>query len=186
MTNENQYMNNLELRQQQMIMFGVNEKNKVKLTEQEIKQVQKNYVGMYYGFVSINWSQGMTLGMAWQKALQQMDAFVETKTRVPNHPLNEHLIKMHTEFRRDMSKKIMTSENAECKLNPKLKQSFANYGMSSLKKNKSVLDDLHKNYMPQNSIDKTQTTKSLKDATQKTQELMQQLMLQQMIKSRAA
>lgn len=184
--NENQYVNNLELRQQQMMMFGAGEKHKVKLNEQEIKQVHKNYVGMYYGFVSINWSQGMTLGMAWQKALQQMDAFVETKTKVQNNPLNEHLIKIHSEFRRNMSKNIMTSENANCKLNPKFKQSFADYGMNSLKKNKSALDNLHKKYMPQNSIDKTQTTESLKNATQKTQELMQQLMLQQMIKSRAA
>ena len=59
-------MQNLELQQKQIMMMGglINKKQK-KLSEEEIKQLKKDYSLMYFGFVSINWGQGKTLGVSW-------------------------------------------------------------------------------------------------------------------------
>ena len=90
--NLNTHQDIMEFRQKQNIMLGIFDKQTVRLSAEEIKKMKQDYVGMYYGFVSINWGQGLTLGMAWQKALEQMDAFVASKTKIPNHPANKDFL----------------------------------------------------------------------------------------------
>lgn len=176
----------MEFRQKQNIMLGIFDKQTVRLSAEEIKKMKQDYVGMYYGFVSINWGQGMTLGRAWQKALEQMDAFVATKTKITNHPANKDFLKMHSDFRRDMAKSIMTSEYANDKLEPKYRKGFIAYGTKRVKETKNALDSLYQKYMPKQNLQQTSNAKSFDIAKQKTQQLMQQILMQQIMNQRAA
>lgn len=157
-----------------------------KISTDEIKKIKENYIGMYYGLVSVNWGRGMTLGMAWQKGLEQMDGFIAGKTKMLNHPLNKEILKIHSEFRRDMAKEIMSSEYANEKLEPALAKSFIEYGTKRVKETKDYLNGMYQKYMPEKTDAKQSNTKSFDVAKQKTQQLMQQLIAQQFLKQRAA
>lgn len=173
-----------ELQQKQFIMMGGSLKVvQNKLSQIEIEKMKKNYVGMYYALAAINWGQGITLGMAWQKALEQMDAFVASKTKIPNHPANAELKKYHNEFRRDMAKTIMTSEYTGEKLPEHLKKYFIDYGTKRVKETKGALDELYKTHMPKQELSKVPVVKSFEIAKRKTQQL---LLMQQIINQRVA
>ena len=180
MKNLNANQQNSTLQQKQVIMMGGRIKTVQKnLSPEEIRKIGKNYRLMYFSFTSINWSQGMTLGMAWQKALEQMDSFIVTKTKLKNHPMNNELMKIHAEFRRDMSKHIMTSEYAEDKLKEHHKKSFRDYGEEFFKKSKTYLDGIYGQYMPKQKIAQQPKFVNFKIAQQKTQNILQQILLQQ-------
>ena len=140
---------NLEIFQKQIIMMGGDiKKEQQKLSPEVIKQIEKNYRQMYIGFTSINWGMGKTLGVSWQKALEQMDSFVASKTKIANHPVNNALVKIHKEFRSDMARFIMQSPHAENKLSERLKKDFIDDGTKSLKQAKDVLENIYKRYNP--------------------------------------
>ncbi len=177
----------LEIKQKKFIMFGgIINQNQKKLSQSEIKKLKKDYRKMYFGFVSINWGMGKTLGVSWQKALEQMDGFITSKSKTPNHPVNDELIKIHTEFRRDMAKTIMTNPYTNEKLNEKFKQFFMEDGTKSVKIAKNSLEDIYKKYMPEQTTEKTSTAKSFGLAQRKAQQLMQQMLMQQQTNQYAA
>ena len=179
-------MQNLELQQKQAMMMGaLINKNQKKLSAEEIKKLKNDYVWMYFGFVSLNWGQGKTLGVSWQKGLEQMDAYVASKTKIKGHPVNDELVKMHAKFRKDMAKTIMTSPNADAKLDERLKQKFLKFGMEDIKKNKDALDNTYKKYMPEQTVNKVATANKFDMANQKTQQMFQMLIMQK-LQQRAA
>jgi len=178
---------NSEFQKKQFMLMGGEMKNiNNKLSAEEIKQITKNYRDMYFALTSINWGMGMTLGMAWQKALEQMDSFVAAKTKVENHPMNAELTKIHREFRRNMAKHIMTSEYAEEKLDEHHKKMFISYGEKMCVKSKKVLNDIYQKHMPKMEITKQPIGFKFQLAQQKTQNIIQQMILQQQIGERAA
>lgn len=75
----------------------------------ELKQMKRGFDKMYNSLVSLNWSKGGNLGMAWQKALEQMSAFVQNKTQI-NHPANEYIKQLDKDNRKTMSEYIMKSD----------------------------------------------------------------------------
>lgn len=177
----------MELRQKQFIMMGgKSNTNQKKLSELEIKQIKQKYRSMYIGFVSINWGSGKTLGVSWQKALEQMDGFIASKSKIVGHPINNELVKYHAEFRRDMARHIMTSDYSEDKLSEEHKKFFFDDGEKMLKKSKSALDSLYQQYMPQQNIEKTSIAHKFGLANQKVQQMLQQLLMQQQMNGRAA
>jgi 5-keto 4-deoxyuronate isomerase len=171
----------LEFQQKQQMLMGgsVDAKAKKKMTPEDIKQMKKDYTNMYFALTSINWGHGGTLGMAWQKALSQMDAFVSTKMKMINHPMGKELLKMHTEFRRNMSKHIMTSEYAEEKLQERHKKLFIERGEKNFNKAKNSLDKIYDKYMPEKTEAKTPVAKSFAIAQQQTHQRIQQILAQQ-------
>lgn len=172
--------NNIEFQQKQFIMMGGTIKiNQKKLSQATKEKMIKDYRNMYYAFTSINWGNGMNLGMAWQKALEQMDAFVATKAKIPNHPANQDLVKYHSEFRRNMAREIMTNENSNIKLEERLKKLFLTNGNTELKKAKSSLDEIYKQYMPTKQITKQPKTVILNLAKKRTEQFMQMILMQQ-------
>lgn len=178
---------NFDLQQKQIIMMGgMVDKKQNKLSPEIIRQIQKDYVKMYYGFVSINWGMGKTLGVSWQKALEQMDAYVMSKLKIGNHPINSEFVKMHREFRRDMAKSIMTNPYTEEKLNERYKKSFLDYGTKCVKESKGALDNLYVAHMPKQSEKQQITSVKFMSATQKTQQMLQQMLAYQMTRQRAA
>ena len=185
---------NFEFQQKQIMMLGgiVDAKQK-KLSPEVIKQMQKDYRRMYFDLVSINWGQGKTLGVSWQKGLEQMDAFVASKVKIANHPANDELLKFHTEFRKDMAKTIMTNPYVEDKLDDNLKQKFLEDGMKDLSKAKGALDNMYKQYMPEKTQEKvqektlgnSQKAQQLNVANHKTEQILQ-ILMQQRMNARAA
>ena len=174
-----------EIQERQLMLMGVAVKNnQKKLSFEDIRKMKQLYRDMYFAFTSINWGQGMTLGMAWQKALKQMETFVALKIKTPNHPMNTELIKFHNEFRKDMSKHIMTSEFSEVKLLDRHKNLFLQDGMKQLKKSKDSLNDMHKQFMPEKIADKNQNVKTFENAQLRAKQMMQQMALLNLAKLR--
>ena len=177
-------MQNIELQRKKIIMMGGSVKREQqKLPKETIEEMKKNYTKMYFAFTSINWASGKTLGMSWQKALEQMDSYVATKTKMQNHPIGTELMKIHNSFRREMAKSIMTSQHANEKLQePHIIQSFMNYGTKSLKNGKYVLDNMYQKYTPKTNIKNPEILHKFGISSQM---LMNQL-VSQMINERAA
>ena len=175
---------NFELYQKRIIMMGGNVKQEQQeLPKDVIAKLRKSYTEMYFAFTSINWAQGKTLGISWQKALEQMDAYVATKTKIQNHPVNNELIKIHKEFRSRMAKHIMTSEFANEKLESKSHiESFMRAGTEFLKTGKGALDDIYKNYMPKTNVKQSEIVHKFGESNQ----MLRQMMLLQQIRQRAA
>lgn len=173
--------NDLDFQKKQFLLMGGKIKNiQKKLPQAEITKLKKYYRDMYFGLTSINWGHGMTLGMAWQKALEQMDAFVAAKTKNQNHQVGAELAKIHKEFRRNMAKHIMTSEYSEEKLSEQHKQLFISYGEKKFQQAKNPLNEMYKKYTPQQEVTQQPKFVQLDLAKQKTQQIMQQILLQQL------
>ena len=167
----------LEFQQKKFIMLGGELKNvSSKLPPEVIKKMKQEYVKMFYAFTSINWGQGKTLGVSWQKALSQMDAFVTTKMKIANHPINAELIKFHQETRRQIAKSIMTNPYVDEKLNERFQKGFFDYGNKTLSESKHALDDMFKKYMPRQEITKKPQTFEFDLVKNNIQKMMQQLM----------
>ena len=177
MTNE--YIRKLEIQKQQRMMMGgmVNDQQK-KLSPEEIKKMKQDYFTMYFGFTSINWGSGKTLGVSWQKALEQMDAYVMSKAKTANHPVNEEFIKLHRQFRGEMAKFIMKNPYTEQKLKPDYRQDFLNYGTKRVKSGKSSLDGLYQQYMPKENS-QTPTMVKFNFANKNVQQILQNFLAQQ-------
>jgi hypothetical protein len=157
--------------------------HKKTLNQKEIKQIKKDFLKMYFALTAINWAHKMTLGMARQKALEQMRAFVESKMKIQNHPLNKHLIQFHNEFRRNMSKHIMTSGYSEKKLNPELAEKLIRFGTIKTKEAKSGINSLYQKYMPKQNAKPIEIKKFI---FIKQNIKIQPMILQNMARQRAA
>ena len=172
-------MTNFDVQQKKLMMMGVIVNNvQEKLPPEVIKQIKKDYRNMYFGFVSTYWGQGKTLGISWQKGLEQMDAYIATKTKIANHPVNNEIVKMHAEFRKDMAKTIMTNPYVDEKLSERLKKEFLNYGLKDIKTGKSALDAAYQKYAPKKTIENTKTAQQFSLTNQKAQQILNQFFVQ--------
>ena len=187
MTQMNNMQHNEFHQKQIMMMGGVLNTEQKKLSPETIQQMKKDYIKMYYAFTSINWGMGKTLGVSWQKALEQMDGFVAAKAKIPGHPANTELLKIHQEFRRDLARAIMNNPYVTEKLAERLKKNFIDYGTEAFKQAKSAFDNVYKQYMPNTKLDNAiSATKPFGISNQQTQQLVQQILMQQMARQRAA
>lgn len=78
----------------------------VNINEKDLVEIRHAFVKMYNSLATINYCSGGTVGMAQQKALEQMSSFIRAKTK-QNHPMNEYLKKLDSENRKNMSEYIM-------------------------------------------------------------------------------
>lgn len=181
MMNELNLKQKNELQQKQFIMVGGMFDQQKKLIPQEIKQLEQDYTTLYFGLVSLNWSRGMTLGMAWQKALEQTGAFITGKTKNGNHPVNEHLMKIHNRFKQDQSKHIMkcAGKESELKLSKDLAKFFEKIGVEMVQKGKSAINKIYEKYKSEQTIQNK--SKKFDIAKQKTQQIIQLFMLNQRV-----
>ena len=179
---------NPDIRDKMAILTGANKEHQKEIPEEHQKQIVKNYVAMYFTLAAINWCHGMTLGMAWQKALEQMDAYIKSKTKIANHPMRKYLTEMHAIRRREMAKEIMTNPHANDKLslNPETAAKWESFSTKHFQKNKNALNMLYKQYMPKQPINVQTNENSFKVAQEKMFTKMQQILLQQKMAQRAA
>ena len=81
------------------------------IPEKDLKELDRNFKRMWLYLAWSIYCRGGTRGHAEQKALEQMDTFVQIKTKRDN-PMNEHLKKINSEYRKIVSENIMKNEHS--------------------------------------------------------------------------
>lgn len=193
-TKEQFFMNPL-IQQNIAMITGEQQKNKKQeLSPEEKEQITKKYVNMYYALAAIHWCKGGTLGRAWQKALNQMDNFVKSKTKVLGHPMNPHLISVHAQFKRRMSESLLTNPYVDCETNlsKEHKEQWIKFSTEYVKSDMAFFNSMHDKYMPKEKIQEKSAKEPFKQAQQKVLKMVQknqamlQLYLKQRVHQRAA
>lgn len=185
--NERDILLNPDVQDKMAILMGTKKENQPELTPEQQKQITKNYIAMFFSLGVIYWCNGATLGVAWQKALEQMDSFVKTKIKVVNHPMAKYLNKLHEKHRHDTSKEIMMNPNSNMKLDlpAKVAKQWADFATKHFQENKGALNNLYQQLMPQQQMAEESKKEPFKTAQEKTLKMMQQLMLQYQIRQRS-
>lgn len=116
------------------------EKSKEKLLSPEDKKVIEKGLGdLFFGLAWTNWMNGGSLGAAWQKALNQIDAFVFSKKQ--ESAAIRYLREVASVAKTRMSRVIMTNSNSnkeiECPPEQKLEwlalgTKWTNQGLNGL------------------------------------------------------
>lgn len=78
------------------------------------KILAESYLKLFSGFSWINWTNGHSLGRAWQTALRQCETFIKTKKA--NNPALKHLDNTYKSHKKYWSRVIMTHHNSENKV----------------------------------------------------------------------
>ena len=175
--NERQLLNK-DIQNKMAILMGAEPEKQVELTREQKKQITKNYIAMYYSLAWLNWCNGMSLGTAWQKALEQMDGFVVGKAKIANHPMIGFLKELHAKHRQKMAKEIMTSKYADIKLelDSQRYKDYVGNVVQSFEENKNALNDLYNQLMPKQKTAEHDAKQPFKMAQDKALQMMQQLL----------
>mgnify|MGYP003288887136 CR=1 FL=1 len=78
------------------------------------KILAESYLKLFSGFSWVNWTNGYSLGRAWQTALRQCETFIKTKKA--NNPALKHLDNTYKSHKKYWSRVIMTHRNSENKI----------------------------------------------------------------------
>ena len=174
--------------QQRLLMLMGNEKNKkLELSKDEENKIAQTYQKMFFALATIRWCRGETLGVARQKSLEQMNNYVKSKTNIA-HPMNKYLMGINGQTNREISVMNMTDKNSDKKIemNSVVAQKLSAEATKEFQASLKILNDMYKKYMPEKDIKKMPATKSFEIAKKNAQQMLQQIMLNQMIKQRAA
>ena len=82
--------------------------------ERDRKILADSYLKLYSGFSWINWTNGHSLGRAWQTALTQCESFINTKKN--NNPALKHLRNVFKSHKKYWSRVIMTHRDSGNKI----------------------------------------------------------------------
>jgi hypothetical protein len=185
---DNQILLNPDVKQRILMMTGESKDKKLELTKDQEKQIARHFATMFYALTTIHWCNGATLGVAWQKALEQMSSFVKTKSN-PEHPMNKYLHALDNQYRRDISERIMTSPYSDSKIemNSERAKQWVTHETQEYKKSLQFMNDMYKQYMPEKKSDVQPKVVSFKIAQEKTYEQMLKILqINQMTNERAA
>ena len=185
--NRNGIFSHPDVQQKILMLMGKEKNKKLELTKDEEKNIVSSYVKMYVALAVVRWCRGETLGVARQKAFEQMNNFVKSKTNVA-HPMNKYLLGINGQVHREMAQINMTDKNSDKKIeiNSSLAQKWSVEITKVFQEHLKNLNEMYKKYMPEKDIKKMPATKSFEAAKQKAQQLMQQILLLQKTNQRAA
>lgn len=186
MNEKNSVFQNPEIQQKMFILAGQKEQQQT-LSPETKKQIRKDCIGMFFSLAAINWCHGGSLGMAWQKGLEQMESYIKTKTKNPGNPVGIYLAEVYAKLKHDMAKTIMTSPHSQepLKLNEESKKSWEEFCVKDANKKMANLNGVYNEYRPKQILENSKA-KSFDIAKQNTQQLMQQILMQNFINNRAA
>ena len=172
--NEQSVLLNADVRRKIVLLMRGHKDDKIEVPQHQQQQIAKNYMKTFYALAAINWTKGMVLGAAWQKALDQMNSFVVGKAKSPNNPVNKYLVGIHAQNRREISEYMMFSPNSDEKLGLDLAVAkvLLDYATKRFHAGLGKLNEIHAQYEP-----KTQENKDIvsKLTEQRTQDLMQKM-----------
>ena len=136
------------------------------INDTDLKELERNFNRMWFYLLSAIYCGGGTYGCAEQKALEQMDIFVQIKTRRDN-PMNEFLKEINSKNRKLVSENLAENKNSDHVF---IKRVFGNelvgehWSTSAYKEFKSALrkfNEFYNRYIP------AQHNKSLQTDTHK-------------------
>lgn len=184
----NKILSNPDVKQHILMINGDKKDPKLELTKEQETQIAVNFGKMFSGLVVVNWCRGLNLGMAKQKALEQMSAYVKSKSN-PEHPMNKYLHALDNQYRREVSENIMKSEHSDATLTvgSEWVKQWEKLATDDFNISMQQMNQMHKEFMPQKTPEKQFGAKSFEEAKDKAHQKML-LILQQQIddKQRAA
>lgn len=144
-------MNNELLEKKMGVLFAQpQEKSKEKqLSPEDKKAIEKGLGDLFFGLAWTNWLNGATLGIAWQKALEQVDSFVAGKNQ--NNPATKYLREVAAANKARMSRIIMTSSYSNEKMNcpPEKFKEWSELGTKWTNDGLKQLNDKFKQFEPE-------------------------------------
>lgn len=174
--------------QQRMLMIMGNEKNKkLELDKAAENKIAKNYQKMYFALATVRWCRGETLGIARQRALEQMNSYVGTKADIA-HPMNKYLIAINGQISREVSYRNMTDEHSDKKIdiNSELAKKWSAESTKIFQQCMHELNELYQKYMPAKEKKEQPAMVKFNLAQHRTQQLMQQILKDMHENQRAA
>ena len=116
------------------------------INEKDLNAIKHEFIKMYNSLATINYCRGGTVGMAQQKALDQMSSFVKAKT-VQNHPMNEYLKKLDSDNRKTMSEYIMKNSFSNDVFNDDVAaKQWGKMAENELKSSLGKFNDIYRKY----------------------------------------
>ena len=100
---------------QQKFVIQIDEKTLKRVKPFDREELVKAYLQLFAGFSWVNWTNGHSLGRAWQTALSQCKAFCESKNK--KNPAAKYLNAACNGHRKYWSQVIMTHKNRENTIN---------------------------------------------------------------------
>lgn len=131
------------------------------IPEKDLKELDRNFKRMWLYLASAIYYRGGTRGHAEQKALEQMDTFVQIKTKRDN-PMNEHLKKLNSEYRKIVSENIMKNEHSNdvfikrCHGNDIVGERWADGADREFKSALRQFNEFYNKYQPKQNDNKTE------------------------------
>ena len=85
------------------------------LPTRDMQTITHAYQDLFTGLSATNWSQNMTLGAAWHKAIRQIDTMIGARDE--NNPAVQVVSQVHTIYRAHWAKESMTSPDKDKMMN---------------------------------------------------------------------
>lgn len=113
----------------------------VQLSDVLKQQINTVYTKLFLGLVASNYANGKnTLGIARQRALEQLDGYIDTKTDKTN-PIISYMSEIHAGAKKHWARENMLDKNANNILEPQMLQQYKEYGAKETKQALTQLND---------------------------------------------
>ncbi|MFQ6703993.1 MAG: hypothetical protein ACLRFP_02850 [Alphaproteobacteria bacterium] len=185
--NQNKILSHPDIQQRMLMLMGENKDQKLELTKDEENKIAQNYQKMYFALATIRWCNGEKLGIARQHALEQMNSYVKTKTNIA-HPMNKYLVAINSQINREVSYHNMTDKHSDktINMNSELAKKWSTESAKIFQQCMKNMNEMYKKYMPEKNNKQTPATVKFQLAQHRTQQMLQQIILEQQRRQRAA
>ena len=102
---------------QQKFIIQIDDKTLKRIKPHDRAELVNAYLQLFSGFSWVNWTNGHSLGRAWQTAITQCGAFCESKNK--KNPAAKYLNAAYNGHKKYWSQIIMTHKNRENTINQK-------------------------------------------------------------------
>ena len=102
---------------QQKFIIQIDDKTLKRVKPHDRAELVNAYMQLFSGFSWVNWTNGHSLGRAWQTAIMQCGAFCESKNK--KNPAAKYLNATYNGHKKYWSQIIMTHKNRENTINQK-------------------------------------------------------------------
>lgn len=200
---KNSIFSNPEVKQIVSAVTGNEKIKKLECANKEEEKIANLYTRMLFALIIIRCCRGETLGIARQKSLEQMDEYVQSKVNSKDS-VGKYLPNIKKQLHpaiAEINMKDKDNSNKQLKIDPNLAKAIEERFSKEFQQCLKSLNDIsqqctledtlgkentQKQLVEQQKLDKQQKIAGFDNANQKTQQLMQQFWMQQMMHQRAA
>lgn len=157
----------------------------------EQSEIAKIYARMYFSLAIVRWCRGETLGVARQKAMEQMDNFMQSKSNSKN-PADKYLTEFKKQFHAHMAKiNVEDTKNAKRHIDIESAKNIQGIFAKEFQNNLKSLNEMSQNQTIQSllgaeSVAKPNQQKTQPLTPQQHQEIINKFIMEQLMRQRAA